>query len=182
MAITLDSIVDKTSTAPANSEETSGVPKEILELPVFAGLLQGAPAGLWVETGSKAPEAVLAVKNGKKLNEIGLFFDRSKEEGVDIIFNAQYLSPQLVESAKKKGKLKEITSPLSEVSAQLNGAASPEAGGGALLAAGTPGPSGGLPETPINTQRLENLQPGSPTSGPLPGQGRVLSSLMKPTI
>lgn len=183
MAITPDSIIDKTSTTPANSEpkpETSGVPEEILSMPVFAGILSGAPAALWVETGSKAPEAVAAVRHGKKLNEVGLFFDRSKEEGIDILFNAQYLSPQLVEAAKKKGKLKDLASSLEEVTAQLSGTgAAPESGGGALPAAGPP--SSVPVDSPLDTQRKNNLVVGSPTSG-LAGQGRVMNSLLQPTL
>lgn len=179
MAIDINKITDNTSTTPANSEETSGVPEEILSMPVFAGILSGAPAALWVETGSKAPEAVAAVRHGKKLNEVGLFFDRSKEEGIDILFNAQYLSPQLVETAKKKGKWKEIASPLAEVTAQLSGTASPEAGAATLPASGMP--SSVPVDSPLDTQRKNNLVVGSPTSG-LAGQGRVMNSLIQPTV
>lgn len=180
MAININKIADKTSTTPANSEETSGLPVEILEQPVFAGLLSGAPAALWVESGSKDPIAVLAVKNGKKLNDVGLFFDRSKEEGIDIVFNAQFLSPELVAAAKKKGRLKDIASPLSEVSAAINGTSAASEAGGATLASGMP--SSVPVDGSLTTARKNNLEPGSPSEGPMPGSGRVLNSLMKPTI
>lgn len=182
MAININTVADSTSTVPANSEEeTSGLPEEILAMPVFKGILEGTPAALWVKTGSKTPEAVAAVRHGKKLNEVGLFFDRSKEEGVDILWNAQYLSPQLVESAKKKGKLKEIASPLDEVLASINGTgAAPETEGGALPASGMPSP---VPvDSALNTARTNSLQPGGPTSGNYPGGGRIINEITKNAI
>lgn len=179
----INSVIDKTSTVPANSEtkpETSGLPTEILEMPIFAGLLQGAPAAVWTPTGDKSPEAVTAVKHGKKLNDVGMFFFRDPKEKIDLLYNAQYISPELIKEAAKKGRLKDVASPLAEVSAQLNGAASPEAGGGALPAAGSPSP---VPvDSALNTQRVDNLTPGGPTSGNFPGAGRVLNGLTQSVV
>lgn len=179
MAIDINTVADEKSTTPANSEDTSGLPTAILELPIFAGLLQGAPAAVWTPTGDKSPEAVTAVKYGKDLNKVGMFFYRDDKEKIDLLYNAQYVSPELIKEAAKKGKLKEVASPLSEVSAQLNGAV---AGGGAAPA----GP-GGVPspvpvDSALNTARVDNLTPGGPTSGPLPGAGRVLNNLVTPVV
>lgn len=182
MAIDINKVANDTSVAPANSEKKSSLPTEILEMPVFAGILQGAPAALWTNTGDKSVEATTAVKNQKALADTGIFLYRDKPSKLDLIFNAQFISKELIDKAAEKGKLKDVASPLAETVASFNGTgAAPEAGGGSLPAGGTPG-AGGLPETPINTQRLSNLQPGSPTSGPSPAAGRVINSIQKPVI
>lgn len=183
MAININTVADETSTTPANSEpkeETSGLPEEILAMPIFKGILEGAPAALWTPTGDKTPESLAAVKNQKALGDVGIFLFRDKPSGLDLIFNGQFISPALIKTAAKKGRLKDVASPLAETLAAINGTAAPEAGGATL-------PSSGMPssvpvDSPLNTARISNLEPGSPTSGPLPGSGRVLNSLMKPTI
>lgn len=187
MAITADSIADDSSTMPANAEEapkdTSGLPPEILEMPIFKGILEGSPGALWTPTGDKSHEAVTAVKNGKALNEVGIFFFRDKPSGLDLIYNAQYIDPSLVEAAAKKGKLKEIAQPLAETVAAFNGAAgvTPVAKEGeSLPAAGAP--SSVPVDSALNTQRVNNLSPQGPTTGPLPGAGRILNSIATPTV
>lgn len=184
MAITLDSIVDKTSAAPANSEpkpETSGLPTEVLELPIFAGILSGAPAALWTPTGDKSIEATTAVKNQKALGNAGIFLYRDKPSKLDLIFNAQFISKELIDKAAEKGKLKEVASNLAETVASLNGTgAAPEAGGGALPAAGSP--SSVPVDSSLNTARVNALQPGGPTSGNFPGAGRTLNEITKSVV
>lgn len=182
MAVDINKIAGSASTTPANSEETSGVPEEILAMPVFKAILEGAPAALWTNTGDKSAEAVEAVKAGKKLNDIGLFFYRDDPTKTDVLYNAQFISPELIKTAAKKGKLREVASNLAETVAAINGggAGSPEAGGATLPASGMP--SSVPVESPLNTARIGNLEPGSPTSGPSPGQGRVINSIQKQAI
>lgn len=185
MAINIDTVADSTSTVPANSEakeDTSGLPTEILELPIFAGLLQGAPAALWTPTGDKTPESLAAVKNQKALSDIGIFLYRDKKSKLDLIYNGQFISKELIDKAAEKGRLKDVASPLAETLAAINGAAAPEAGGGggALPAAGPP--SSVPVDSSLNTARVNALEPGGPTSGRFPGSGRVLNEITKSVV
>lgn len=66
--------------------------------------------------------------------------------------------------------------------------APPQMGSG-LGAALTPSPAAGKPTGPLASiqrqtagARLKNLQPGAPTSGPSPGSGRLLNSLLKTPV
>lgn len=185
MAITAENITDKTSTVPPNSEpvpeEGSGLPTEVLELPIFSAILQGSPAALYTETGNKSIEATTAVKNQKALGDVGIFLYRDKPSKLDLIFNGQFISKELLDTAAKKGKLKEVASSLEDTLASLNGTAAPgPAGGGSLPAAGTPSP---VPvDSSLNTARVNSLQPNGPTSGNFPGAGRVLNSITQNAI
>jgi len=189
MALTADSIADQSSTVPANAEEDKGpqIPTEVLELPIMRGLLEGAPAAVWAPIGTKGPEIATVLKHGPELIKAGFGFYRDEKSKLDLFFNRRFITPELIEAAAKKGKLKEVASPLAEVSAAINGAVGEPAGvvepggAGAVGPVGASGPSI-LAETPVNTARLNNLQPGSPTSGPQPGAGRVLNNIIKPTI
>lgn len=184
MAIDINKVANDSSTTPANSEvkkEASGVPEKILAMPIFKAILEGAPAALWTPTGDKSPEAVEAVKAGKDLNRIGLFFYRDDPTKTDVLYNAQFISPELIKTAAKKGKLREVASNLAETVAAINGTgAAPEAGDGASPAAGMPSP---VPvDSALNTARVNSLQPGGPTSGNFPGAGRVLNGLTQSAI
>lgn len=183
MALDLNSIVDNTSTVPANSEEapaedTSGVPSEVLELPIMRALLDGSPPALWAPQGTKGPEIATVLKHGEALNKIGIGFYRSSKSKLDLVFNTRFVDLALIKAADAKDKLKEVASPLLEVLSQINGAVEAPAG---------PSASGGMPsptpvDSPLNTARANNLAPGAPTSGNFPGAGRVLNEITRNTI
>lgn len=181
----LNNIIDNTSTIPANSEpeapseDTSGVPSEVLELPIMRALLEGSPPALWAPQGTKGPEIATVLKHGEALNKIGIGFYRSSKSKLDLVFNTRFVDPALIKAADAKNKLKEVASPLLEVMSQINGAVGEPVG---VTASAAGMPSSAPLDTPLNTARLGNLEPGAPTSGPVPGQGRVLSSLLKPTL
>lgn len=186
MPIDPNSIVDQTSTTPPNSEEadTTGIPDDVLALPIMAGLLQGAPPAVWAPIGTKGPEVSVVLKNAPALNKAGFGFYRDDKGGLDVFYNTRFISPELVKKAAEKGKLKDVASPLEEVSSQINGSVGAPAGvvePGAVPAASVAAATG-MPDTPLNTARLNNVQPGSPTSGPQPGAGRILNNISKPTI
>lgn len=188
MPISPDSIADDSSTLPANSEaapaDKEGEPQispEVLALPIMRGLLEGSPAAVWTPTGSKSPDITVVLKHGPELVKAGFSFFRDKKSGLDLFYNRRFLQPQLVEKAAEKGRLKDISSPLSEVSAAINGAVGETAGAETTLpAAGTPSP---VPlNSPIDTQRKNNLSPQGPTSGGYPGGGRILNNITQPVI
>jgi hypothetical protein len=193
MPIDPNSIIDPNSAAPANSEaapaqDTGGIPPEVLEIPLMKGLLEGAPPAVWTPIGTKGPEVETVLKNGPALNKAGFGFFRDEKEGLDVFYNSRFISPELVKAAAKKGKIKDVASPLAEVSAQIYGAVGETPGVStpgqppAAVAASSVTAATGLPDTPVNTARLNNVQPGSPTSGPSPGAGRILNNIIKPTI
>lgn len=186
MPINPDTLVDPNASAtPANSEEdTSGIPQEVLELPIMAGLLQGAPPAVWAPIGTKGPEVSVVLAHAPELNKAGFGFYRDEKAGLDVFYNSRFVSPDLIKKAAEKGKIKDVASPLEEVSAQINGSVGAPAGvaePGAVPAASVKA-AASLPDTPVNTARLNNVQPGSPTDGPRPGAGRVLNNIIKPTI
>lgn len=188
MAISQDSIIDPTSTVPANSEEaapaedTSGIPEAVLEIPLMKGMLEGAPSAVFAPVGSKSPEIATVLKHGEALNKAGFGFFRDEKNKLDVFFNTRYTSPDLVRAAAKKNKIPEIASPLLETIAQFNGAVGIPATAGGVTASAGGMPSSVPVDSPLNTARLNNLEPGAPTSGPQPGAGRVLNNLLKPTI
>lgn len=185
MAIDINSIADETSSVPANSEEapaedTSGVPAEVLELPIMAALLSGAPPAIYAEIGTKTPEIATVLRNGRALNEIGIGFFRDEKAGLDLAYNTRFIQKSLIEAAAKKGKLREIASPYAEISASVNGVAPAIEGAPSASAGGMPSP---VPvDSPLATARKDNLMPGSPTSGNFPGRGRVINEITKNTV
>lgn len=183
MPIAPNSIVDQTSTTPPNSEEadTTGIPDEVLALPIIRGLLGGSPPAIYTKIGTKTPEIATVLKNGEALNKIGIGFFRDPKAGLDMAYNTRFIQPELVEAAAKKGKLKDLGEPYAEVSARFN-----EAVGAPSATTPTAAPSGNpssVPvDSPIDTARKNNLVPGSPTSGNFPGAGRVLNEITKNTV
>jgi hypothetical protein len=188
MAITADSIADDSSTMPANAEAaptdegTPKIPEEVLALPIMRGLLEGAPAAVWAPIGTKGPEVATVLKHGPELIKAGFGFYRDDKAKLDLFFNRRFISPELIEAAAKKGKLKEVASPLEEVSAAINGAVGEPAGVVEPGAAAGGVPSSVPVDSALNTQRVNNLSPGGPTSGPQPGGGRVLNQILTPTV
>lgn len=182
-AIDITQITDENVELPANSEaateESSEVPAEILALPIVGSLLDGSTPAIYNESGAKSKEIDTVIKNGKSLKEIGIEFFHDPKAKLDLAYNTQYIDPAFVKAAAAKGKLKEIAESYTEVSARINAAIAPASVGAAPMGGST---EMNLPNTPVTTARINNLQPGSPTSGPAPAQGRVLNSLLRPTI
>lgn len=181
--IDINTVVDENVELPANSEpaptdEASGIPESVLEIPLMRGILEGAPAAIYTPVGTKGPEIETVLKHGKDLNAAGVGFFRDEANKLDVIYNSAYITKDLIAAAAKKNKIPEVAELLSDVSARVNSAVGAPAGGAVTTTAGT---AMNIQDSPINTARINNLQPGSPTSGAA-GQGRVLNSLLKPTI
>lgn len=187
MALDIESITEENVVLPENSEpqpadaEASGVPESVLEIPLMRGIFEGSPPAIYTPVGTKGPEVETVLKHGKDLNAAGIGFFRDEANKLDVIYNSAYITKDLLEAAAKKNKIPEVAEPLAEVNSRVNSAI------GAPPTAGVSAPVGGstqmnLPNTPINTARISNLQPGSPTSGPQPGAGRILNNLTKPVI
>jgi hypothetical protein len=171
---------------------------------VIHALLAGSPAAVSAPIAGfeKTPEGLAIVQNKDTLLNMGISFYRSLSGDLGVVFNQMKLSGPELQAADKAGKLLEVAPPLNQVnqSVATAGADSPllgaEAATGAATAPpppilNTPPPGAGpiVPTSPakktqdkIIAKKLANLPPGSPTSGPKPGQGRLLNQILKPVV
>jgi len=166
------------------------IPEEVLRIPAFNALLEGKPGAIYAAQGEKSPELETIMKNSKELIKAGFGFYKADSKPVNVMFNALTITPQELAQADSEGRLDEVATPFSEVKAsydQLISEDQAKAGKTAAAAAPTvPGPSAPPPPASVQnklaTARTDNLTPGAPTSGPSPGQGRILNSLRKPVV
>ncbi len=174
-------------------------------------IMAGAPPAVSanIATFSKDPAAKLIVENKDPLMQAGIGFYKSLSGDLGVIFNQMRIHPEDLQAADKQGKLSTIApswdsvnhavsksginNPVLKPIGMPTGAAAPS-----LKAA--PGIQQAVPPTPapqpapqvrqataslqkqILGLRAKNTQPGSPTSGPAPGQGRLLNSILKPAV
>jgi hypothetical protein len=160
---------------------------------------------------SKLPEAELIAKSKDVLAQAGIGFYRSMNGDLGVIFNQLHIHPQDLQAADKMGKLAALAPPLTAVDHAISksGLANPVLAAKGVPK-GPPAPrapvptsaSGGFsaPSTPsaapamagrppsaavgqkLLTARLQNMNPGAPTSGATPGSGRILNEIMKPVV
>lgn len=194
-------VVDPTAVAAAPVEavpaaDESAIPEEVLRIPAMQALFAGAPPAVSADIKEYAnnPDSKIIAANADSLMKAGIGRYRSLKGDIGVLFNVMYIHPEEIKAADAAGKLQEIAPPFDSV----NGKISKSGKNHPALTAKTPaGPksapmpappqfsSGGLPasaETSLTKARTKNLTPGSPTSGPLPGQGRVLNAIFKPTL
>lgn len=180
---------------PAGSEPTTEIPPEVLQIPVMYNLLNGAPPAVWVERTRKDPEIQTVVKNQKALVDAGFGFYQTKDGKNTVFYNGAYVSPEEIKKEDEAGTLLEKVPNLDSVKQSVDAAVSgtpPEAGSslpGEPVAQATPSAAvaGGNPPSSrtmntLATARVNNLALGSPTSGPVPGRGRILNNILKPTV
>lgn len=190
MAIDLSSVLGQpaapaTPEAPAAAatDEGGGIPDAILEIPEMAAILQGTPPAVWTTRDDPSPEVQTIVQHADELQGAGFGFYGGKDGTTTVLFNTQFVSPEEMQAADNKGKLRDFATPFSELKASLSGAApaaeAPSAGAPPQMASAAPG--AGF-DKKLGTKRLKNLAVGSPTSGATPGQGRLLSALGTPPV
>lgn len=107
---------------------------------------------------------------------------------MNVLFNSLFLTHEQLAAADAAGTLDEIAAPYGEVAAsyqQLIDEDQAKAGTGKAA----PAVPGAMPTPPpasvqnkLATARIDSLEPSSPTSGPAPGQGRILNSLRKVVV
>lgn len=200
-AATAAPTVEPTADAPTPTDDAttkgkSGLSSELLQLPAFQALFSGQPPALSAPIADfeKRPETKLVVKNKAGLLKAGIGFYRSLGGDLGVIFNQMFVSGEEIKAADTAGTLLELAPPFDTVSQSVaqSGANNP------VLNAQTPsGPRGAPVPTPpqsggkspsaasqrkVTAARVTNIQPGPPTSGPAPGQGRLLASILKPVI
>jgi hypothetical protein len=181
-------IVASPQSPPAASETNAPeIPDEVLEIPTMFGLLNGAPPAVWAETGRKDPEIAVIVRNVKPLEEAGLGFYKSKDGKVTAMYNSAFVSQDTLRKADEAGTLTTDIPKYDEVKQNADAAITGAAPGAALpgvpavtQAAGSP-PSSATQKS-LAVKRANNLQVGSPTSGPVPGSGRILNNILRPVV
>lgn len=184
--------------APAPAEQPT-FPPEVLQIPAFQALFAGQPPAVSgsMKEMDKSPEADVLRKHKALLMEAGIGLYRSQQGDIGVIFNQFYISPQELQAADKAGTLVEIAPSIQEVnqSVATSGEANPvlthsgEVPGSFAsapapvmpTAATAPGPSAST-TSKLTTARKKQVLPGSPTSGPRPGGGRVLNSILKQVV
>jgi hypothetical protein len=191
-----------TPVAPVEGEAAppaATFPPEVMQIPAFQALFAGQPPAVSgsLKEMNKSPEADALRKHKDLLMEAGIGLYRSMSGDTGVIFNQFYISPQQLKDADNAGTLMEIAPSIQEVnqSVATSGDAHPvlthsgEVPGSFAsapaptmpTASAAPGPS---PSTTgkLATARKQQVLPGSPTSGPRPGGGRVLNSILKQVV
>ena len=185
------------SAAPQQASE-SELPEKILRVPAFQALFAGAPPAFSADIKKDAgrPGMELVVKNRDNLLKAGIGFYRSLKGDLGVLFNQMYVNGEAIKAADKAGKLLEIAPPFDAINAGIakSGSANPVLGAVTPTgAAGAPIPQppqfnsggAGLPDaaqTKLSAARTKNMMPSSPTSGSLPGQGRVANAIFKQVV
>lgn len=182
--------------APApNSKPKDGesaLPDELLkEVPALQLLLHGSPPATFAPKDAEYPELKVVAKHLKDLGKAGFGVYPTKDKANVVVFNGLYVTPEQVKAADEGGTLDKLAVPYDELrgalGAQGGGASPPDASAAPESAPAAPMAAESAPENPavekkLTTARVNNLSLGAPTSGPLPGQGRILNNLTKPVI
>lgn len=188
----MDQVTDVATPPPAGdpmAEEMPAsetpLPEDVLKIPAISAVLEGSPPAVFAEAGSSSPELKVLEKNIEPLKNSGFGFYRTKDEKNIVMFNSLYLTPEEVIQADESGQLESIATSFEEV----NGAMAEGFEGGKAKGAPSapPTPAAGSPppasaQRNLMTKRVNNTQPGGPTSGARPGQGRVLNNIQKSVI
>lgn len=187
--------------AAPEGDQSTGLPDDVLRIPVMQGILAGAPPAVSAPIAefSQRPEAQLIKANLPALQSNGMGLYRSLDGNIGVLFNQLKISGDQLKQADQGGKLLEVAPPWDEVNASVG----QSGGGNPVLAAGAPTGPPNMPPTPpqmaqapmaggkppsaavqkkTQTARLANAQPGAPTSGPKPGAGRLVNNILKPVV
>lgn len=189
--------------AEAETQQPAGLPDDLIGIPAIQALLAGSPAALSMKLkGSEdRDEVALVTKHQDALHQAGMMFYKSisGERGV---FNALRIHPQDIAAADKAGQLLKVAPDFDQVNHEmskmglkhpaLTATAPPAALATPQSAAAPPqAASGQLPLVPpapaavarkLAAQRILNILPGAPSTGPSPGAGRIMNSVLKPVV
>lgn len=181
--------------AEAPKAASGGIPEELLQIPAMQAIFAGQPPAVStsIKEFSQRPEAKVIEDNKDAIQRAGVGFYRSMAGDTGVLFNQLHMAGQDLIEADKAGRLLEVAPAFDEVNqaVSMSGEGNPVLGaqvpGGAKTAnisapAPSPAPAPASVQNKLTTARLKNMSPGSPTSGPQPGAGRVLNSIMKPAI
>lgn len=194
-------LVQPKATAPTPKESEpvtdGGLSDELLQIPAVQGLMAGSPAAIsaTIDDFQKRPEANIIIQQKPALMKAGIGFYRALDGGTGVVFNQSYLSGDELKAADKAGQLAQIAPPFDVVNSEIakSGANNPVINAAPPTAFRT-APVPEVPQTAnvssassgVQTQsqraRVKNLQPKGPISGPKPGAGRLLNTVLTPVI
>jgi len=166
------------------TETEASIPDEILQIPAFAALLQGAPPAVYVPKGFRTPEVEAVERNIEPLLAAGFGIYKPLDGQSSVLFNTQFITEEELKVADQKGKLDVLAPPLTEALDFFNqnipqdGAPSAAPTAGAVSA---PPPPASV-QTKAQTARTNNTLPGGPSDGAFPGQGRLMNAIFKPVV
>ena len=183
-------------------ETAADWPKELVESNVMQALVAGAPPAVSgnIKDFSKRPEGKVLTQHRDLLSQAGMAFYRSLDGDLGVIFNQRFVNPEQVRQADQAGQLTQIAPPFDSVEREISKSglkhpaiqpgSSPSgfAQSPAPVAGQMPAPSAPVAPPPASAQRksltakISNAQPGSPTSGTVPGAGTILRSILKPVV
>lgn len=168
-------------------ESKAQIPDAVLQLPTFRPLLQGKPPALSItqEEFDQDPEAQTIQANVEPLVFSGFGLYRTKDGKSAVLYNGQYIDGAAIKLADERGQLGQVATPYSELKTFFadnlgEAAVEPTAPAPASQPMGAPAPAS--TQTKLANARIKNLAVGSATSGPVPGGGRVLNNILKPTV
>lgn len=194
--------VAPTESTPAEAG-AGGLPPELMQIPAIQAVLVGSPPAMSMTLkGSEDREEVkLLTENKDTLIGLGFGFYRSLDGKTGVMFNGMRIHAEDLKAADKAGKLRTVAPDFDILNHEVAKAgpaghpvlsAKPMTGFAAPTAASPPqAASGSLPLMPppsaavqrkLAQQRVMNLQPGAPTSGPVPGAGRLLNQVLKQAV
>jgi len=194
---------------PAEEQQAAALPHEILKMPTFMALIAGAPPALSARIGKghdNNPAFDVIRKHKDVLQQAGFGFYKSLSGHFGVIYNSLYVHPQDILAADKAGQLQNIAPPADAIHhaiaksglanpilrvqnapggpAQPKSLAPPQTANGMLPVPSqqaTPGPAAGVQDKGQQA-RLTALKSGGPLTGPSPGAGRLLNSILKPVV
>ena len=174
---------------------------DAMQIPAIGALLAGSPPAISmsIKAMSGTAESKAIAKGLPELMQAGMGLYKAKDGKTGVLFNQTRIHPDAIKAADKAGKLAEVAPSFDEVTAKLAElgpeghpalTAEPPAGIAPPPAPEPPTPpqlaSGIVPPAPPNktlrAARINAVQPGSPTSGPKPGAGRVINTLQKRVV
>lgn len=178
-----------------------GLSDELLQVPAVQALFAGSPPALSapIEEFKSRPEAKLLIDHKNQLQKAGMGLYRSLDGKIGVIFNQLKIHGADIQAADKAGKLEQVAPPFDAVNDSIgkSGANNPvlsaqDPAGAAMASAPAtatnpptepqlPPPPAGVQKSAMNA-RLKNAALGAPTSGPAPGAGRLLNSILKPVL
>lgn len=186
----------------AATEDASkeSIPKEILAIPAMQAILAGQPAAVSapIEEFAQRPEAKLIMDNKDVLLKAGFGLYRSLSGDIGVVFNSFHMHPEELKQADQAGQLQQVAPSFDQVNDAVakSGADHPilkadTAPGGPKpapmpqppqMSSAVTSPAPSAVQTGLSSARTRNLMPGAPTSGPQPGAGRLLNSILKPVL
>lgn len=190
-----------TQTPP--NQETAALPEALIRIPAIQGMLAGAPpaTSMPLKGAENHPEVKTIAQNKEPLIQAGFGFYKSLSGDLGVMFNSMFVHPDDIQAADQQGKLPILAPDFFKVNHAIatSGAehpafkigSRPTAPAVAQAVAPPQALSGQLPLVPpasaavgrkLAAQRILNLQPGAPTSGPSPGAGRLVNQVMKPVV